>query len=121
VTGVGSVYPTNLYVRTTTVAEHRTELGRNWEPQGEGFVAYEFPIPGPYMKSMSPHPTRLAKLDADFDGDMMNCNIAYTDEAIKEVRDYFKTRRAYVGTNGQFISSTAVHTAKLVLHNLTGD
>jgi hypothetical protein len=121
VTGVGSIYPTSLYVRTTTVAECRKELGRNWEPLDDSHTAYEFPVPGPYMKSMSPHPTRLAKLDADFDGDMMNCNIVYSDEAVEEVNNYFGKRRAYVGTNGQFISSTAVHTAKLVFHNLTGD
>jgi len=121
VTGVGSIYPTNLYVRTTTVAERRKELGRNWEPLDDSYTALEFPIPGPYMKSMSPHPTKLAKLDADFDGDMMNCNIVYSEEAIEEVKNYFTKRRAYVGTNGEFISSTAVHTANLVLHNLTGD
>lgn len=121
VTGVGSIYPTNLHVRTTTVAEQRRELGRNWEAMDDKHVAYEFPVPGPYMKSMSPHPTRLANLDADFDGDMMNCNIVYSDEAINEVKHYFTERRAYVGTHGRFISSTDVHTTALVLHNLTGD
>jgi hypothetical protein len=121
VTGVGSIYPTHLYVRTTTVAERRRELDRNWEPMDDKHIALEFPIPGPYMKSMSPHPTRLAKLGGDFDGDMMNCNILYSDEALQEIQEYFTKRRAYVGTDGRFISSTAVHTVDLVLHNLTGD
>lgn len=121
VTGVGSIYPTMLYVRTTTVAERRRELGPNWETLDDDHIAMEFPIPGPYMKSMSPHPTRLAKLGADFDGDMMNCNVVYSDEAVNEVKEYFKKRRAYVGTDGQFISSTNVATTALVLHNLTGD
>lgn len=51
----------------------------------------------------------------------MNCNILYFDESIKEARDYFHTRRAYVGTDGRFMASTDVHTTKLVLFNLTGD
>jgi hypothetical protein len=121
VTGVGSIYPTMLYIKTTTVAERRKELGPNWEAQDETHVALEFPIPGPYMKSMSPHSSRLEKLGGDFDGDMMNCNVVYSDEAVKEVTDYFKKRRAYVGADGKFISSTGVATANLVLHNLTGD
>lgn len=121
VTGAGSIYPTNVYVRTTTRAERRRELDRNWAPMDDEHVALEFPIPGPYMKSMSPHPTRLARLGADFDGDMMNCNIAYSDEAVQEVRDYFTKRRSVVGTDGRFTSSTDVFTNELVLHNLTGD
>lgn len=121
VTGVGSIYPTMLYTRTTTTSERRRELGDHWEPLDETHVAVEFPVPGPYMKSMSPHPTRLARLGADHDGDMMNCNISYSDEAQREVKQYLKLRRAYVGTDGKFISSTDVSTTALVLYNLTGD
>jgi len=121
VTGVGSIYPTMLYTRTTNVSERRRELGQNWEPKSEEYVALEFPIAGPYMKSMSPHPTRLARLGADYDGDMMNCNISYSDESMAEVRQYFKMRRAYIGTDGRFTSSTNVSTTALVLYNLTGD
>lgn len=121
VTGIGSIYPTMLYVRTTTVAERRRELGANWEAADDASVAMEFPIPGPYMKSMSPHPTRLGKLGADFDGDMMNCNAAYSDETVQEVRQYFTKRRSIIGTDGRITSSTDVATTALVLHNLTGD
>lgn len=121
VTGVGSIYPTRIYTRTTTIATRRRELGTNWENLDDTFVAMEFPMPGPYMKSMSPHPAKLARLGADHDGDMMTLNILYSDEAIREVEAYFNSVRAYVGTDGRFISSTNVATTALVLHNLTGD
>lgn len=64
---------------------------------------------------------QATSLDNRFDGDMMNCNISYSDEAKAEVANYFKQRRAYVGTDGRFTSSTDVATTALVLFNLTGD
>lgn len=121
ITGVGSIYPAMVYVRTTTVAERRTELGDNWELLDSAHTATQFPIAGkPYMNAMSPHPTRLAKLGGDFDGDMMNLNIGYTEETRAEVKKFLKSRRAYVGTDGRFISSTSTFTANLLMHNLTG-
>lgn len=65
ITGVGSIYPSFTYAKTTTDSEARRELDDNWEPLDDDHVAYEFPIPGPYVKSMAPHPSKLAKLDAD--------------------------------------------------------
>ncbi len=121
ITGVGSIYTCFIYVKTTTTSEKRRELGQNWELLDDDHIALEFPIPGPYMKSMSVHPTRLKKLDADHDGDTMTCNINYTDEAIAEAQKRATQRRAYIGTDGEFISSTNVSTVALVLHNLTGD
>lgn len=121
ITGVGSIYPSKAYVKTTTDSEVRRELGPNWEPLDDDHTAYEFPIPGPYVKSMSPHPAKLARLDADFDGDTMTCNFIYADESIKEINDFFQKKRAYVGTDGRFISSVNVSTVALSFHNLTAD
>lgn len=52
----------------------------------------------------------------------MTCsaNIAYTDEAIKEVDDFFNSTIAYIGTDGKFISNVETDTIKYLLHNLTG-
>jgi hypothetical protein len=121
VTGAGSIYPTMPYVKTTVQAERRMELNQHWEPMGEDYIAVEFPIPGPYMNAMSPHPAKLAKLDADHDGDMMTLTTCYSVEAIKQAKAFFKSRRAYIGTDGRFLSSTSVFITDLVMHNLTGD
>lgn len=121
ITGVGSIYPSMAYVKTTTKAEQRQELSGLWEPMGPEYIAYEFPTKGPYINSVIPHSAKLDKAAADFDGDMMSTDALMTEESKDEAREFFKTKRAYVGTDGNFISSTAVHTVELVLHNLTGD
>jgi hypothetical protein len=121
VTGVGSIYPSTTYVKTTVKAEVRKELNEQWEPMGDDHVAYQFPTIGPYVNSVSPHSSRLGGLGADFDGDMVSANAAYSNESIAEVTEYFKKKSAYVGTNGRFSSSVGNNTINLVLFNLTGD
>lgn len=120
ITGVGSIYPCMTYVRTTTSSEKRTELDDNWGKMDSTHTALEFPVPGPYVKSMAPHPSKLAKLGGDFDGDTMTCNFLYSDESVEEIKDYFRTKKAYLGIDGRFVASTDVSTVALTLHNLTG-
>ncbi len=122
VTGVGSIYPSKMYVKTTIKSQQRRELSDTWEPMDDTNVAYEFPITGgSFVNSLVPHSAKLARLGADFDGDTASGNVTYSDEAIAEVDEYLKKRKAYVGTDGKFTSSVDVSTVALVLHNLTGD
>lgn len=121
ITGVGSIYPSIMYCKTTIKSEPRRELNDAWEAMDDDHIAYEFPIGGAYVNSLMPHSIRLKKMNADFDGDVGSCTALYSDESIKEVKDYLGSKRAYVGTDGKFISSTNVATIALVLHNLTGD
>lgn len=60
-------------------------------------------------------------LKISFDGDTSSATVAYSQEAIEECEEFFNSRRAYVGTDGQFINRAGVHTTELVLRNLTGD
>lgn len=121
VTGMGSIYPSLSYVKTTIKAEERRELNEQWEPMAEAQVAFQFPLVGPFVNSLVPHSAKLGRLGADFDGDTASGNVVYSDESIREVQDFLSTKRAYVGLDGKFISSMAVSTVNLVLHNLTGD
>ena len=59
-------------------------------------------------------------LNTKFDGDTSSANIGYSDETINECKNFFNSKRAYVGTDGQFINTTSVSTVELVLHNMTG-
>jgi len=121
VTGVGSIYPSFAYVKTTVKSEVRRELSDQWEPIDDSHIAYEFPLQdSPYVNSLVPHSARLGKLGADFDGDTASGNVTYSDEAINEVKSFLSKKRAYVGTDGRFISSVSVSTVDLVMHNLTG-
>jgi hypothetical protein len=122
ITGIGSIYPSKTYVKTTVKSEVRRELDRDWEPMSADNTAYEFPVSdGAYVNSLVPHSAKLDRLTADFDGDTGSGNITYSDEAIAEVDDLLTKRRAYVGTDGRFTSSTAVSTVNLVCFNMTGD
>lgn len=50
-----------------------------------------------------------------------SCNFLYSEDAIKECKDFFNSTRCYVGTDGKFINSLEIDTIKYVLQNLTGD
>ena len=70
ITGIGSTYPSDLYVKTTTVGEQRHELGPDWQPLGDDFVASEFPKSDTlaFFDSQVVSPTRIDKargLNAD--------------------------------------------------------
>lgn len=122
ITGLGSIYPSTTYVKTTIRSEIRKELGDDWEPMGEDYVAYEFPSQTHpvFVDSLSPHSSRLAGLGGDFDGDTCSYNALYSDEAIEEVKRVLSKRSTYVSPEGGFKSSANIDTIALVLHNMTG-
>lgn len=119
VAGVGSVYPSLTYLKSTIKSEVRVPLNEYWEPEPEK-TAYEFPTPdSDFFNSMSPHSTRLGGLKADFDGDTASGNFAYSNDAIEEVNEFFNSRHCYIGTDGNFVASLETDTLKYVLHCLT--
>lgn len=121
ITGIKSCYPSMSYLKTTVEAEVRKELDDNWEPMDDSYIANEFPIAGAYVNSLTPHSSRLEGLTADFDGDVGSSNILYSDEAVKEIKDFLASKRAYVGSDNKFMSSVNVHTVALMLRNMTFD
>ena len=122
ITGMKSIYPSAIYLKTTVKSEERAELDPyTFEPLGEGHVAYEFPVLGSsFFNSLSPHGSRLAGLGADFDGDTCSFTAVYSDEACAEIRKYFDSKKAYVGSDGRFLADINVDTIKFVLQNMTG-
>jgi hypothetical protein len=122
ITGIGSVYPSFVHLKTTVVSEERKPLNPDtWEVDESKPVAYEFPVLGSsFYNSLSPHTSHLLRLGADFDGDTCSGNIVYSDEAIQEITEFFNSKKAYVGTDGRFINDTNVDTVRHVLANITG-
>lgn len=119
-----SSYPSKFYVKTTITGEQRYALDDDWQRITEGPLALEYPILVPdvvtkYHDSASVNPSRLAKLGADFDGDMVSVNAVYSKEAIAESDAYFKTREAYIQAGGGLAFSVNVHTLALVLSFMT--
>jgi hypothetical protein len=122
ITGVGSIYPSYIYLKSTVRFEERQELDPDtWEPFHDKRIAYQFPmVDSSSYNSLSPHPSKIARLGADYDGDTSSANVVTSDEAVNEISDYFKSPKAYVGTDGQFINDTNIDTVKFVLRNITG-
>lgn len=122
ITGIGSIYPSMVHLRTTVNFDVRRELDANWAPGSEDNIGYEFPRDdSSYVNAMSPHTSAAAGLGLDYDGDTVSGNCAYSDEAKREAKHFFTLRKAYIGTNGYFKRSVAVANVNLILHNLTGD
>lgn len=122
IAGMGSIYPSKAFVRTTLKVEVRSELNSMWEPQDATYIAYQFPLVGEvFLDSLVPHSARLAGLVADFDGDTGSGNATYSEESILEVNKFLASKKAYVGTDGEFLASVNVITVALVMYNMTGD
>lgn len=69
ITGLGSIYPSTVYMKSTVVGIKMKELDDNWQPIAE--TAFEFPVTGqPFVDSLSPSLPNLARLGGDFDGDI---------------------------------------------------
>lgn len=64
VIGYGGIYPSYVYMKTTTRSQSLKVLAEDWTDTGD--VANEFPISGvPFVNSMSPASSHLARLGAD--------------------------------------------------------
>lgn len=120
ITGIGSIYPSFPYLKSTVRSEKRAELDVNtWVRTGN--VALEFPImSSSFYNSLSPHSAQLAGLGADFDGDTCSANFVYSDEAVKEVNDFLSKKRSHVGTDGRLIADLNTKTIQYVLAYTTG-
>lgn len=123
ITGVGSIYPSRVYVKTTIVGENRRELNENWEPyEGAEYQALEFPMEGStsYMDTQSPHSTKLVQLGADFDGDTGSATFVMSNEALAENERRLSSKQTWVRTDGSLAASFDYDTISYVLTNLTG-
>ena len=123
IASIGSVYPSDVYARTTVVGHKRSELGDDWKPIDSDHVALEFPSLAdnpPWMDSQVVHPTRLQGLGGDYDGDTCSGNIVYSDDAIAEVNKMMGKKEMWLDGGGGFKASTNYDTVRFVLTNMTG-
>ena len=117
----GSIYPSYIYLKTTNKSEVRRELTDEWIIETEKPSAKEFPLlSSSFMNSLIPHSSRIVNLNADFDGDTCSLTVAYSDTSLREIKEFFNDKRAYLDTSGKIMHSTDIDTVAFVLHNLTG-
>lgn len=125
VAGLGSIYPSYFYVKTTTVGVMRYELDDDWvvkkfHDNNNIEAAYEYPdfSVTTYMETMAPSPSRLAGLSADFDGDAMSLIGIYLDESIEQIRKHMHSSKAYLNPKGGFLNSPRVETVERTIVGL---
>lgn len=123
VNGLGSTYPSHVYIKTTVVSDLRTELDEQWQVAPNARLALEYPISesAGYVDTEIIHPSQVAGLNADYDGDTCSAIFIYSDEGIAEINRYLSTREAYVDTAGRMLASMSIMTVNQVMYNLTGD
>ena len=121
VTGFGSIYPSTLHLKTTVKTVELKPLDENWEPTDTLPTAWQFPTNTPFFNSISPAPSHLATLNADFDGDTCSVIVAYSEEAIKEVADKINSKSFYVNSSGKISFSMETDTIKHLVQNITGE
>ena len=123
VTGLGSTYPSDLHVKTTTVTEYRQELDAQWSPLGDEYIASEFPTQSPktFVDSMQVSPVRMEALGADHDGDTCSAIPVFSEEGIMEINAMLHSRESYTDPAGGLRTSASTDTIALVMRNMTGD
>ena len=57
----------------------------------------------------------------DFDGDACSVIVAYSEEAIEEVKNKLNSRSFYVNTSGKISVSLATDTVDYLVQNVTGE
>lgn len=114
ITGLGSTYPSKIYVKSTVHAIGLYELDNNWNKTDKYYP--EFPLKTEkFYNTISPHPTHLGRLGMDFDGDTGSLMVLYTDEAVEEINKLFKQKRFYLDPAGKLAYSADYDTASAVV------
>jgi hypothetical protein len=120
ITGFGSIYPSNIYLRSTTKSYTLEEYDLTNQPTGIKY--YNFPITGePFVNSMSPSNQHLGLLGADFDGDVCSFTVLLTAEANAEAERVINDRNFYISSDGNMNFSSANDTINVVLDMITGE
>lgn len=122
VAGQGSTYSSTIRLTTTATTVMMWELGDDWN-QRLPKPAIDFPKRevDEFVTSMAPHPSRLAKLGADFDGDTSSGDGVYTDEAIEENRNMIKRSTFWVTADNQLTVDVEVDLISRTCKNLLAD
>lgn len=120
ITGVDSVYPSEPYVKTTTVGLQLQELDQDWRPTDRKVLEFPKTVEAfPFHEAMVIHPAFLPGLNADYDGDMLSCNFVWSVEAVATVDEYLNSWKTYLSPSGGLRYSTSDDTLEWVYSFMT--
>lgn len=120
----GSIYPANIHVMTTTPARH-VQLIDLLSGHLEPVSLKQYPIiqeagkTTTYMDAAMVHPSKLAGLGADHDGDKASFDMVLCRDSNEECRKYLESPRSVLNTDMRFITGGSNYLVDLMLHALT--
>ena len=116
VLGDGSIYPSKIHPISTNPSKSVTVMFGG----GSQIEVPHYPIIGStYYESAIIHPSKLAGLDADFDGDMISLPAVWTDEGNAEIAAHLDSISNVIGSNFKLKARADQDIIRLVIHNLS--
>lgn len=120
VAGYGGIYPSFIYLRSTSKSKALIELDHLWNRPETERIAKCFPIIGEsFFDSMSPAREHMGRLVADFDGDMCSLTCVWTEDAMQEITELLNSASYYVGVDNTMAFSADDDVVSLVLASMT--
>lgn len=117
----GSSYPAKIHVVSTTPSRY-VELIDLISPVQSKTPLRQYPVLGAsYMDAMMVHPSKLAMLGGDHDGDKCSAEFIWGSDSNRECDEYLSSMKSVINTDLRFISGGSVYLTDLFLKNLTKD
>lgn len=114
----GSIFPTKISLKTTSLSHTKYELGVGGVRTG--VIARRYPRPETgIFRTVSVNTSKLPLLSADFDGDTVTVIIAYSAEAKKEILDLLATPQHWLDVEGGLLFTGANDFNDLAMKVLT--
>lgn len=114
-----NIYPATPHVRSTVVARV-VKVVDILHPDQPPVVFPEYPLlDQPIFDIMSVHPTRLAPLDGDHDGDKLSYDAVWGTDSNASAKKYLQSPYSVMNSNMDFLTGGSTYLSNLMLHNLT--
>jgi hypothetical protein len=115
----GSAYVAELHVVSTTPARS-VELLDLLSPGRDTMTLRQYPVLGStYMDAMMVHPSKLAALGGDHDGDKVSLEIVWSRDGNEECAEYLSSTKSVINTDLRFITGGSNYLVDLWLHAVT--
>jgi hypothetical protein len=119
ITGANSIYPSKVHLITTSKSD-TYELKSPMNPSAPGVKLPHFPVfGGSSIDSVILHPTQLANLGGDFDGDMVNINGCLADDVNEEIAEYLDHPRYMVNVDKTLQVGLSTDLCKMTFFNMS--
>lgn len=121
ITGAGSVYPSNIYLRTTINTDIVDLVDKNDTSIVVDHLTQYPRLNENYFDTISVSPVHMERLGLDFDGDTMSFTAMFSDEAVGEIRKTLNSTKFYKDFRGNITFSSGYDSVSYVIKNVTAD